>query len=194
MTQRTPIEVYVPVATAFFNSDITAKEATRPGLPVCPNAYHYPYPRTANAWYSNNNSLLQCAMVLEGWKTCRCHHQHTQVCEFHVKGTVWEAWFHKCRLPAVTAGVREVVQEEGVLCTVFPEGIASGWVRGISRQRGNGDRERKGLRGRVSVHSSKVWHPLPTELRGKQVLVAVKETVDASFAQCVHNALQHLQS
>lgn len=91
--------------------------------------------------------------------------QNSKACEFHVKGTVCEAWFHKCRLPAVTAGIGEVVQEEGVLRTIFPEGIASGWVSGIGRQRGNGDRERKGLCGSVSVHSRKVWHPFPTELR-----------------------------
>ena len=93
----------------------------------------------------------------------------------------------------MAAGIGEVVQEEGMLSTVFSEGIASGWVGGIGRQRRNGDGEGKGLCGSVPVHSSKVWHPLPTELRREQVLVAVKESVDASPAKRVHNALQYLQ-
>lgn len=34
-------------------------------------------------------------------------------------------------VPAVTAGIREVVEKEGVLFTVFLEGVASAGVGGI---------------------------------------------------------------
>ena len=84
-------------------------------------------------------------------------------------------------LPAVTAGIGEVVEKEGVLFTVFPERVASSWVSWIGRQRGNGNGEGEWLRGSIPIHSSKVWYPLSTELRREQILVAVKESVDAPF-------------
>ena len=95
--------------------------------------------------------------------------------------THYKTSLHTHYLPAVTAGIGEVVEKEGVLFTVFSEGVAGSGVSRIGRQRGNGDGEGEGLRGSIPIHSSKVWHPLSTELRGEQILVAVQESVDAPF-------------
>lgn len=95
--------------------------------------------------------------------------------------THYKTSLHTHYLPAVTAGIGEVVEKEGVLFTVFPEGVASSGVSRIGRERGNGDGEGEGLRGSIPIHSSKIWYPLSTELRREQILVAVQESVDAPF-------------